>query len=792
MDSEKFQEFDFQYIAEKGRFSLSSCREKWFSLQNLHLAVYYTKYRNSFLSLQQEWDIQSIENEDVSDETLGELVVTHIDTHPDKNNISYRMSFSQAKDSPLFFWRLRVINNSKVPVIVEWIDLLERLDESLPCSGSRTSKDEEYGKDLAFFSNGWQSWSRTAAYGIEEKPPRAVLPFIENAMAANSSTPRLKGQGFFASDFFGVVGDRNTRKAFLAGFLSQKEQFGSFEMRRYGKNYHLRLRAACDDIRLDPGKSVVTDWAVLYPFQIDSEDPIGSYLDAVAGFHGIKIKENIPVGWCSWYEFFTEVKAKNVLENLETIKDMQSKLPLDLVQLDDGYQTEGGDWFSFTEDFPQGLKPLVEETKNSGLTPGLWMAPLIANLKAKLIKEHPEYFLKNKFGGRVSSGFISNKFANALDGSQPGAQDYVKKVIRTAVEDWGYPYLKLDFLYAGALKGKHHDKTMTRAQILRNSFALIREAAGDDTFILGCGAPLGSSLGLFDGMRIGADVDGFWEPKLFGISKFFRNDPQLPSARNAIQNILTRSFFHRRWWINDPDCLLVRADTELTLDEVKSLATVIGMSGGAVLLSDDLPKVPEERIRIAQALFPVIGKRPRVIDWFDRQTPQYLRLDLSGPTGSWFVLAWFNWSEETFLTYLLEKDFHLEKADYHVSEFWSQESRDVSAGEELWSGDVPPHGVVLLAVRQIKKDEAVYLGSNLHFSQGYEVKIWDLKSDCLAFSIDSGKVISGQIQLSVPFNVEKVELNSENCHWETKENTKILIKIPECRFAKIKVFASKE
>ena len=792
MDPINHPEFKFIYDAKKGSFSLSSDREKWFSLGNMHLAVYYSKYKSSFLSLQQEWDIDQVVEEDFSDESLGRLKVTHIDINPDKNNLRFRISFSQALNSPLFFWRVRVINDSNVPVTIEWIDLLERLDESFPCTEDKRSADQQYGRELAFFSNGWQSWSRTAAYGIEEKPPRAVLSFIENAMASNSSTPRLKGQGNFASDFFGVLGDRNTRKAFLAGFLSQKEQFGSFELRRHGGSYHLRLRAACDNVRLDPGKSLVTDWAVLFPFNVDNEDPLGPYLEAVAGFHGIRIKEKAPVGWCSWYEFFTEVKAKNVLENLDTIKSMQSQLPLDLVQLDDGYQTEGGDWFSFTQDFPQGLKPLVEATNQEGFTPGLWIAPLIANVKAKLIKDHPEYFLKNKWHGRVSAGFISNKFANALDISYPEAQKYIQKVIRTAVEDWGYPYLKLDFLYAGALKGEYKDKTRTRAQLLRESFSQIREAAGSDTFILGCGAPLGSSLGLFDGMRIGADVDGFWAPKLFGIPKVFSSDPQLPSARNAIQNILTRAFIHRRWWINDPDCLLVRADTELNLDEVHSLATVIGMSGGAVLLSDDLPRLPEERIRISQALLPVIGKRPRVLDWFDQQTPQYLRLDLSGPIGDWSVLAWFNWSDETFLTYLLEKDFHLEKADYQVSEFWSQECCTVPAGEELWHGDVPAHGVVLLAVRKTKQGEPSYLGSNLHFSQGFEVTSWKADDDHLEIKINPGKEISGHIDLFVPFPVRQIKINDEQGSWEDGKAGVIRVKIPRCSFAEIKVFSIAE
>ena len=50
---------------------------------------------------------------------------------------------------------------------------------------------------------------------------------------------------------------------------------------------------------------------------------------------------------------------------------------------------------------------------------------------------------------------------------------------------------------------------------------------------------------------------------------------------------------HGRLWANDPDCLLVRTDrTKLTLDETRTLASAIGLSGGMMLSSDDLDKVP--------------------------------------------------------------------------------------------------------------------------------------------------------------------------------------------------------
>ena len=128
-------------------------------------------------------------------------------------------------------------------------------------------------------------------------------------------------------------------------------------------------------------------------------------------------------------------------------------------------------------------------------------------------------------------------------------------------------------------------------------------------------------------MRIGADVSGDWAPKFRGIGAFIKHEPSFPCARNSIRNILTRSAMQKQWWINDPDCLLIRPDTHLSLAEVRSLATAIGLTGGSLLLSDDLPKLPPDRLRIAQVLLPVIGERARVLDWFDAEMPEHLRLD---------------------------------------------------------------------------------------------------------------------------------------------------------------------
>ena len=143
-----------------------------------------------------------------------------------------------------------------------------------------------------------------------------------------------------------------------------------------------------------------------------------------------------------------------------------------------------------------------------------------------------------------------------------------------------------------------------------------------------------------------ADVNSTWEPSFAGISLPFRNEPSMPSARNSLQNILTRAPLHDRWWVNDPDCLLVRPDSKLTLPEVQSLATAIALTGGSMLVSDDMTKLPADRQRMIAMLLPLIGRQAQVLDLFDEERPAKLRLDLQGVLGNWNLLAYFNWENK--------------------------------------------------------------------------------------------------------------------------------------------------
>ena len=62
-------------------------------------------------------------------------------------------------------------------------------------------------------------------------------------------------------------------------------------------------------------------------------------------------------------------------------------------------------------------------------------------------------------------------------------------------------------------------------------------------------------------------IDGWIECRFPDICAWDKMN--LPAARNAVRNTLTRSPLHSRWFLNDPDCLLLRPTTKLTPAELQ-------------------------------------------------------------------------------------------------------------------------------------------------------------------------------------------------------------------------------
>jgi alpha-galactosidase len=67
-------------------------------------------------------------------------------------------------------------------------------------------------------------------------------------------------------------------------------------------------------------------------------------------------------------------------------------------------------------------------------------------------------------------------------------------------------------------------------------------------------------------------------------------------VRNSVRNLMVRSAMHKRLWLNDPDCCMLRTEhTRLNERERMSQINAIVLSGGPLLFSDDLSRLAPER-----------------------------------------------------------------------------------------------------------------------------------------------------------------------------------------------------
>lgn len=386
-----------------------------------------------------------------------------------------------------------------------------------------------------------------------------------------------------------------------------------------------------EGVELAPGESVELPPVLL----ATGRDPVVQMeayaADAAQEMHA-RVPGHVPTGWCSWYYFYNRVSEADVVANLEEMA--RDHHPAEYVQIDDGFQAHTGDWLTPNAKFPSGMAALAARIREAGYKPGLWLAPFVMHEDSAVLHDHPEMALKTHAGETV---FVQTWLGRCavLDCTHPASEAWLRNVVRTVVGEWGYEYLKLDALAFAARSPaavRYHAPGTTAPANLRRGLEIIRDEAGDGTFILGCTCHFGPALGLVDAMRVGPDVKELWA------------DGPNPSVKHAMRLTLQRNWMHRRWWANDPDCLIVRdTDTALNEAEVRFLATGIALSGGMVVASDNLPNVSPGRRDLALALFPPTGVAARPVNPSEGPVASAWRARLEDGRA---LVGILNWSDE--------------------------------------------------------------------------------------------------------------------------------------------------
>ena len=432
--------------------------------------------------------------------------------------------------------------------------------------------------------HGHQSWSVVRRCSPKDvRPERADLP--DWAKGTHLSRPDGAGH-VVAGDQFLLTSEG------IAGFLDARHHLGTVEADLDG----VAVRAMFDGVPVAPGGERALD-----PIWLADGDAGMRYSD-FASLWGLtaraRMNARAPLGWCSWYQYFADVTPADVRANLEAVAGRG----FELVQIDDGYQRAIGDWLTTCDAWGEGLDGLVHEIRHAGLQPGIWTAPFLAAADSQVLRDHPDWTSVHGPSGHPSKAAYNpgnwGGWALALDTTRPDVLEHLRQTYAALVEQ-GFDYHKIDFCYAAALPARRHDRTKTRAESLRLGLDAVRDGIGDDAFLLGCGCPFGPAVGVVDAMRVSADVAPVWAPDQHwpGMAE------AAPAAVNAIAASVLRAPMHRRLFINDPDCLLLRpTDTRLDASQRSFLAAVITGTGAFTLVSDDLRRYSDAEWGLLEAL----------------------------------------------------------------------------------------------------------------------------------------------------------------------------------------------
>jgi len=522
------------------------------------------------------------------------------------------------------------------------------------CSDARTICDFGVAQSrLRVYRHGWYAGDVSRTVGLFE-------PHAENSeddafwgdesvevegLVRSAGMTQVKGKGFY----------------FTAGFLSELRQYGILSVAaREGRQGGAVSAAGIADGKPIASKRRYYSEPLYVSLTEGYAQGFADYASLAAERTEARRFPEQPTGWCSWYRYFGNVTEADVLENVKWLEDNRSRAPLRIVQVDDGWQADVGDWDEANAKFPRGMRALSDDIRKAGFTPGLWFAPFIVSGTSRTFREHPDWLVRDDDGAPKKVFRCWEKDLYALDLTNPYVLGHIAGITGRICYNWGYDYIKIDFLPLGAARGHRRDDTKTRAQVMRRGLEIIRGNAKPDTYILGCGAPFGSSGAIVDGNRVSMDVGPNWS-----------GDCSVLTSSWA----LTRWWTHGLLWHNDPDCLMLReGNTKLTQSETTTLANMVVLSGGITMLSERMADLSEERLAMLAKVFPVSTTAAVPVDLYERARPAiYLAI------GDRILLGVFNWEDE-------ERTFKINPrklvAPVNVdtmADFWSGEPSPVPA-----------------------------------------------------------------------------------------------------------------
>jgi len=443
------------------------------------------------------------------------------------------------------------------------------------------------------FVNGYQTWTES-----RELRPRDRIPSLNRLARSRCSmygdyeyvtNPGFPGR--FHGWTYAYVRSESDR---LTLFGSLSEQTGFTLITVTASAGRVTLQKECGGIT-PAGPYVLYD---VYVGNGTDDETFGRYFDLL---ELPRLRTPPLTGWTSWYNYYTNITPEIIRHNLNALSEHE--VPVDVVQIDDGWEHAVGDWLTTNAKFPDGMKVLADAFHERGYKAGLWLAPFIAEEKSDLLRDHPDWFLTDDRGNLVKAGYNPgwSGFFYSLDVANPAVQSYLTDVFHLVLHVWHFDLVKLDFLYAACRRAP---EGKTRGQVMSESMQFLRSTVGEN-LILGCGVPLGPSFGQVDFCRIGGDISPRWEDRLLSAVHY----RERVSTSSALQNTISRRHLNGVAFWNDPDVSILRTTGNSLGEQQRHTLFLLNQAlGGLLFTSDDISSYTDEQLRLYLSQFPFAAK----------------------------------------------------------------------------------------------------------------------------------------------------------------------------------------
>jgi len=417
---------------------------------------------------------------------------------------------------------------------------------------------------------------------------------------------RVDGKGFL----FGPVG---TPTAYLEASIAHKGD---------GK-VDFSIVADMSGVLVKPGE---TRWGQQAGFFAEPpRTALPRWAQWVAQTHGARTDKGALSGWNSWSFHAGKIAGSDVLAEVETVLDNPERLRPMVMEIDAGYQQITNS-FGINEKFKEGLPYYAKRISEVGARPGILV----------------------NFNG-------------------PPGFDTSAGRVRQAVQS-GFTDIKIN--QTDLVLPLEKNSTKTSLERMREGFATLREAAGQETYLLyNVSRPERATVGFVDANRTGQALTR-------------------RSVRDAMADVLRSYHLNGRWFAVDNDAYYMGTDIANVSEiaggwpMVRTWMSMVGLSCGAAFTSDPWHRESFEPFwRNVEVMTPPARERTEVVDLCtSREWPRLVGHVTRDWGDTTVALLWNPGTTERIVGFDFEKAGMNPQHRYAVWSFWDNRYMGIAKG----------------------------------------------------------------------------------------------------------------